>query len=84
MSVSSALTVTAKGQITLRRGVLSHLGAAPGCKVDVALLPDGRVELRASDTAPPLSRLRGALRRPGQPVLTLGAMQDAIEGGDPA
>ena len=34
------LTVTAKGQITLRREVLEHLGVRPGDKIDVDLLRD--------------------------------------------
>ncbi|MDE2005956.1 MAG: AbrB/MazE/SpoVT family DNA-binding domain-containing protein [Rhodospirillales bacterium] len=81
--MSVALTITAKGQITLRQAVLAHLGAGPGRKVDVALLPDGRVELRASDTVPPIARLRGALRRPGQRIVTLDEMRDAIaQGGE--
>ena len=39
------LTVTAKGQVTLRQAVLDHLGVRPGDKVGISLLPDGRVEL---------------------------------------
>jgi AbrB family looped-hinge helix DNA binding protein len=40
------LTITSKGQVTLRKEVLRHLGVAPGAKVEMELLPDGRVELR--------------------------------------
>ena len=42
------LTVTAKGQITLRKELLQHLGLKPGGKLDVALMPDGRAEIRAA------------------------------------
>ncbi len=41
------LTVTAKGQITLRKEVLEHLGVRPGDRVDVDLLQDGRMQVRA-------------------------------------
>lgn len=41
------LTVTAKGQITLRREVLAHLGVRPGDKVDVDLLKDGKTQVSA-------------------------------------
>ncbi|KAA0595775.1 AbrB family looped-hinge helix DNA binding protein [Azospirillum lipoferum] len=75
------LTVTAKGQITLRQAVLDHLGIKPGDHVDVELLPDGRVELRPAGTRPKLARLRGMLRRPGQTAVTLQEMQEAIEQG---
>jgi AbrB family looped-hinge helix DNA binding protein len=74
------LTVTAKGQVTLRKSVLRHLGVKAGDRIEVALLDGGRVALM-----PPLARdfsqLRGALRRPGQPVVTLEQMRDAIDTG---
>ena len=81
--MSLDLTVTAKGQITLRQSVLAHLSAQAGQKVDVTLLPGGRVELRAATSAPTIAGLRGALRRPGRPAVTLDAMAEAIaQGGD--
>ncbi|WP_419758921.1 AbrB/MazE/SpoVT family DNA-binding domain-containing protein [Acidisoma sp.] len=73
------LTVTAKGQVTLRQAVLEHLGTKPGEKVEVDLLPDGRVELRAAGAGAPLSRLRGILRREVTRPITLEEMQEAIE-----
>jgi hypothetical protein len=76
------LTVTAKGQVTLRRGVLNHLGVKAGERVSVSLLPDGRVELAAASEGIDISSLRGALRRPGQRVFSLQEMQDAIEAGE--
>ena len=76
------LTVTAKGQVTLRRGVLDHLGVKAGERVSVSLLPDGRVELTAASEGIDIRSLRGALRRPGQRVISLEEMQDAIEAGD--
>jgi len=41
------LTVTAKGQVTLRKDVLEHLGVRPGEKISVDKLPDGRIEVKA-------------------------------------
>jgi AbrB family looped-hinge helix DNA binding protein len=74
------LTVTAKGQITLKKIVLRHLGVKPGDKIEIALLDGGRVEL-----APPavrdFSRLRGALKRPGQAAVSLEQMREAIDTG---
>jgi bifunctional DNA-binding transcriptional regulator/antitoxin component of YhaV-PrlF toxin-antitoxin module len=43
----ATLTVTARGQVTLRRDVLSHLGLKPGDRIHVDLLPDRRAELTA-------------------------------------
>ena len=39
----STLSVTAKGQVTLRKDLLKHLGVKPGDKIDVNMLPDGRI-----------------------------------------
>jgi AbrB family looped-hinge helix DNA binding protein len=44
----SILTVTAKGQVTLRKELLSHLGIQPGEKITVDRLPDGRIEMKAA------------------------------------
>ena len=46
----STLTVTAKGQVTLRKDVLEHIGVKPGEKISVEKLPDGRVEVKAART----------------------------------
>lgn len=56
------LTVTAKGQVTLRKDVLRHLGVAPGQKIEVDKLPDGRVMLRASTAAGAIENVFDALR----------------------
>jgi len=79
--MATELSVTAKGQITLKRSVLDHLGVRPGQKVDVTLLPNGRVEIAPASDGPKLSNLRGILKREGQRPLSLEEMQDAIEAG---
>ncbi|MDE2514382.1 MAG: AbrB/MazE/SpoVT family DNA-binding domain-containing protein [Rhodospirillales bacterium] len=43
----STLSITERGQVTLRKDVLRHLGLRPGDKLHVDLLPGGRAELRA-------------------------------------
>ena len=42
-----SLTVTSKGQVTLRKALLAHLGIQPGQRVDVEVLPGGRLEFHA-------------------------------------
>jgi len=41
------LTVTAKGQVTLKKEILAHLKVQPGDKITVNPLPNGRVEIQA-------------------------------------
>jgi AbrB family looped-hinge helix DNA binding protein len=78
------LTITAKGQVTFRKEVRAHLGVKPGEKVDVRLLPGGRVELSATalDTpAPSFATLAGRIRTPEGRVVTLEDIHSAIESG---
>ncbi|MFM0717637.1 AbrB/MazE/SpoVT family DNA-binding domain-containing protein [Paraburkholderia strydomiana] len=58
----STLTVTARGQVTIRKEVLQHLGIQPGEKIELDLLPDGRAELRAARPAGSFHQLRGILQ----------------------
>ena len=55
------LTVTAKGQVTLRREVLKHLGVQPGEKIAVDLLPDGKASLKVARPAGSISDFVGLL-----------------------
>ena len=58
----STLTVTAKGQVTLRKDVLDHLGVRPGAKIAVDKLPGGRIEVRAVRPAGKISDAFGLLK----------------------
>ena len=58
------LTVTAKGQVTLRKDLLEHIGVQPGDKIVVDKLPDGRIEVRADRPAGKISDAFNFLKRP--------------------
>jgi bifunctional DNA-binding transcriptional regulator/antitoxin component of YhaV-PrlF toxin-antitoxin module len=58
----STLTVTAKGQVTLRKELLEHLGVHPGEKITVDMLPDGRIEMKAEQSAGKISDVFGLLK----------------------
>jgi bifunctional DNA-binding transcriptional regulator/antitoxin component of YhaV-PrlF toxin-antitoxin module len=47
----ASLTVTAKGQVTLKRDLLQHLGIRPGERVDLEKLPGGELRVRAARPA---------------------------------
>lgn len=76
----STLTVTAKGQVTLRKDVLEHLGVGPGEKIDVTKLPDGRIEVRAAATGE-ISALFGMFKRKGGPFLSIEEMKEITQEG---
>jgi AbrB family looped-hinge helix DNA binding protein len=58
----STLTVTAKGQVTLRKDVLEHIGVQPGEKISVEKLPDGRIEVKAAGPTGKISDAFGYLK----------------------
>ena len=67
----SSLTVTAKGQVTLRKDLLKHLGVQPGEKVVVDKLPGGRIEVKATRPTGKISDAFGFLKRKGGPRLSI-------------
>lgn len=78
--VMSTLTVTAKGQVTLRKDVLEHLGVGPGQQIAVTKLPDGRIEVRAAATGA-ISDVFGMLRKDGAPTLSIDEMNEIARQG---
>lgn len=73
-SAMSTLTVTAKGQVTLRKDILMHLGVQPGEKIAVEKLPDGRIEVKAVRPAGKISDAFGYLKRKNGPSLSIEEM----------
>ena len=76
----STLTVTAKGQVTLRKDLLEHLGVGPGQQITVDKLPDGRIEVRAAATGE-ISALFGMLKKKGGPSLSIDQMNEIARQG---
>ena len=78
----STLTVTAKGQVTLRKDVLEHLGVHPGEKITVNKLPDGRIEVTAARPTGKIADVFGSLtsKRKGK-SLSIEGMNDIIARG---
>lgn len=74
------LTVTAKGQITLRKEVLEHLGVRPGDRVDVDLLGDGRMQVRARP-GKSVASVFGMLARPGTSRRSIEELNEAAAAG---
>ena len=63
--MQTTLTVTSKGQVTLRREVLEHLGVAPGDKITIDFLPSGRAEVRAARAPASIEAFIGCLKQSG-------------------
>lgn len=76
------LTVTAKGQVTLRKDLLEHLGVHPGEKITVDKLPDGRIEVKAARPTGKISDAFGFLsaKRKGH-TLSIEKMNEIVARG---
>ncbi|EJC67479.1 looped-hinge helix DNA binding domain, AbrB family [Rhizobium leguminosarum bv. viciae WSM1455] len=80
----ATLTVTAKGQVTLKKEVLQHLGVRPGDKIDVDLLPGGKLEVIAVERRPVAGSVEsffGSLENKENIHATLEEIDDAIKAG---
>lgn len=75
------LTVTAKGQVTLRKELLRHLGVEPGQRVEVLPLPNGRVEVKAARPQGQVKDLFGLLAGKTNKKATLEEIDKAIAKG---
>jgi bifunctional DNA-binding transcriptional regulator/antitoxin component of YhaV-PrlF toxin-antitoxin module len=77
----NALTISIKGQITLKRELLRHLGVHPGEKIEVVELPGGELRIRAAKPSGRIDSFIGSLRRDGQAVVSIDEMNAAIGEG---
>jgi bifunctional DNA-binding transcriptional regulator/antitoxin component of YhaV-PrlF toxin-antitoxin module len=77
----TTLTVTAKGQITLKQDLLQHLGVGPGQKIEAEPLPDGRVVVRAAAPNGTISEFLGCLSKPDGPKLTSDEIDEIASRG---
>lgn len=75
------LTVTAKGQVTLRKDLLQHLGVEPGQKIEIDKLPDGRISVQAARTTGTIDDFIGLLAGKSRKVATLDEIDEAIASG---
>jgi len=70
----TTLTITAKGQVTLKQDLLKHLGVGPGEKIEANKLPDGRIVVKAVAPNGTIADFIGCLSRKGGPKLTIDEM----------
>jgi bifunctional DNA-binding transcriptional regulator/antitoxin component of YhaV-PrlF toxin-antitoxin module len=75
----TALTVTAKGQITLKQELLRHLNVTPGQKVEVEKLPDGRLVVATATPTGSINDFIGSLAKKDGIKLTLEEIKEITE-----
>ena len=77
----TTLTVTAKGQVTLKKELLQHLGVRPGEKVEVDPLPGGKLAISAVPRSGEWQDIFGLLAGKTEKVATIEEMNEAIRKG---
>ena len=77
----TTLTITAKGQVTLKQEVLRHLGVSPGDKIQIDQLSDGRIVVRAAARKGNISDFIGCLAPTNRRKVTIEEMNEAISRG---
>lgn len=77
----TTLTVTAKGQVTLKKELLQHLGVKPGQKVEIETLPGGRLSVAAQPKKGSWDEFYGILAGKTDKVATIEEMNEAIRRG---
>lgn len=75
--------VTVKGQVTLKRDLLQHLGIKPGERIDFEKLPGGELRVRAARPAGTIDGFLHALdgKMQMEKPLTIEEMNDIAAAG---
>jgi hypothetical protein len=76
-----SLTITSKGQVTLRKDILRHLGVGPGEKVAVDMLPGGRIAVRADRPSGSIAGVFGMLKGKHRPKLSIEEIGEIAASG---
>ena len=77
----SAQTVTKKGQVTLKRDLLQHLGIQPGGRIDIEKLPGGELRVQAARPAGTIDGSLGLLAGKTKKSATIEEIADAAAAG---
>ncbi|PHM76477.1 AbrB/MazE/SpoVT family DNA-binding domain-containing protein [Xenorhabdus cabanillasii] len=72
-----SLSVTTKGQITLKRDLLQHLGIKPGEQINLDKLPNGELRIRAARPADTIDDLFGLLAGKTTKIATIEEINEA-------
>ena len=75
------LSVTSRGQVTLRNEVFQYLGIKPGEKIEIDLLPDGRAALRAATGTASIGGFIGLLAGKTAKVSSIDEINGAAAAG---
>ncbi|MDR0251006.1 MAG: AbrB/MazE/SpoVT family DNA-binding domain-containing protein [Burkholderiales bacterium] len=67
----ASLAVTMKGQVTLKRDLLQHLGIKPGERIEFEKLPEGELRIKASRPTGTIDSVIGMFAGKSKATLTV-------------
>lgn len=76
-----SLAVTMKGQITLKRELLTHLGIKPGERIELDKLPGGELRVKAARQAGTIDDFIGRHAGKRKKSLTIDEMNEIAASG---
>jgi len=76
-----SLAITTKGQVTLKRDLLQHLGIEPGQRLDFEKLPAGELRIKAAKPRGSIDRFIGLLADKTHKVATIEEINEAAAAG---
>lgn len=76
-----SLAITMKGQVTLKRDLLQHLGVKPGERIEFEKLPGGELRARASRPAGTIKGFIGLLAGKSPTTLSIEEINDIAAAG---
>lgn len=77
----ASVTITAKGQVTLKRDLLNHLGIKPGERISFEKLPGGELRIRAARPTGTIHGFLGLLAGKTNKVATIKEINEATAKG---
>jgi bifunctional DNA-binding transcriptional regulator/antitoxin component of YhaV-PrlF toxin-antitoxin module len=77
----ASLAVTMKGQVTLKRELLQHLGIKPGERIEFEKLPGGELRVRAARPTGTIDGFLGVLAGKTKNIATIAEINEAACGG---
>lgn len=77
----ASLMVTMKGQVTLKRDLLQHLGIKPGERVDFDKMPGGELRVRAARPAGAIENFIGRHAGKVKTPITIEEMNELAAAG---
>jgi len=75
------LAVTSRGQVTLKRDLLRHLGISPGERIHFDKFPNGELRLKAANPGGTIEAFIGRHAGKVKKVITLDEMNDVVTAG---